>query len=133
FFGLDPARLTRHPLHLQAELDVFDGVTPGQQLGMLEHHAAVITAAGHGLAADLNGAAGGVIEAHDDAQHRGLAAAAGAGDGDDFAALDLEAGMAKSVDDGVLAAYGYCEVLIDVRHADLRHADFLSRLPRVVR
>ncbi len=74
-----------HALHLQPEHDVLLGGQPRQQLGVLEHHAAVVAAAVHLAAVDRDAAAIGRIEPHGDAQRRGLAAAGRPDQRDDLA------------------------------------------------
>nr|BFF22215.1 hypothetical protein GCM10025732_01800 [Glycomyces mayteni] len=65
------------------ELDVAGDGAPGQERGLLED---VAEAAG----ADLDRAGGGGLEPGREAEHRGLAAAGGADEGDEFAGADLQ-------------------------------------------
>ena len=57
---------------------------------MLEHHAAVVAAAVDLAAVDGDAAAGRRIEAHGDAQRRGLAAAGRSDQRDDLAVVTLK-------------------------------------------
>ena len=81
---LDEARRTaaafgaRHALHAQAELDVALHRLPRKQRIGLEHHTATWLDAGDRLAVQQHAALGGLDEAGEHVQHRGLAAAGGA-------------------------------------------------------
>ena len=76
-----------HALHFQPEHHVFQRGQPRQQFGMLEHHAAIVAAAGDRDAVDRHPAAARGFEPHRDAQRRGLAAAARADQRDDLAVV----------------------------------------------
>ena len=76
-----------------------DGVgehrAPRQQAVVLEHKAAVGAGLAHGAAVEQHFAGRRVFEAGDDAQERGLAAAARPDHGNEFAALDVEIDAAQ--------------------------------------
>jgi hypothetical protein len=116
-----------HAFHFQAEHDVLQGIQPGQQFRMLEHHAAIVSAARHLAAVDGDAAGVGALKPHGDAQGRGLAAAGGADEGDDFAILDGEIharerlhGMDFAID-AQGEPFGYV-VEGDLTHAHLRRS-----------
>ena len=89
----------RNFLHAQAELDVLRHGLVREQGVRLEHHAepavARLEVVGH-LSIDADLAGGGVLEAGDHAQRRGLAAAGGADEHHELAVLD----RARQVVDG---------------------------------
>src|ERR1700693_5025932 len=76
-----------------------DGVgehrAPRQETVVLEHKAAVAAGLAHGAAVEQHLARGRALETGDDAQERGLAAAARPDHGNEFAALDRETDAAQ--------------------------------------
>ena len=89
---------------------------------MLEHHAAVVTAAADFAAVDFDAAGGLLLEPQHDAQRCGLAAAAAAGERDKFTGFYVEGNAAERVDDLRATAGIYIIFLRKVADADLRHA-----------
>ena len=87
--GAGPARWRgRDAAQLEPELDVLPRGHVREQAVRLEHHPHVALVGGHPgevLAADLDAARVGVLEAGEAAQRRGLAAARGAEQGDELA------------------------------------------------
>src|SRR5262249_1314070 len=88
--------LLHDPFHLQPELDVSLGRTPGKELGeILKHDASVKPLACHRLTADQNFSLGGFQKSGNDVEHRGLAASALAHDTQKFCCFDTEADILK--------------------------------------
>src|SRR5262249_2696498 len=79
----------------QPEADILLYVHPGKQAALLEHHGVGDGPAG-GI--DIDGAAGGAIEASEDAQQRGLSAPARSDDAAEFARRDGEIDAVKRDD-----------------------------------
>ena len=89
-------------LDARAEGDVVAHRQPGKQRRFLEHHGAVRARAGAARRAVESAAAGRLLEARDDVEQRGLAAARGPEQRDELAVADREvdAGRAPSPDCG---------------------------------
>ena len=111
-----------HALHLQAEHHVLQGGEPGQQFGVLEHHAAVVAAAVHLAAVDGDAAADRRVEPHGDAQRRGLAAAGRADQRDDLAVAHGEADAVERLHVMQLAVHAQREALGHVEETHLTHS-----------
>ena len=112
-----------HAALAQAEGDVLAHGQPGKQRVGLEHHAAVGARAGHLASVEHHASAGRAIEAGDDAQQRGLAAAGRAEDGDEVVVADREVGRLQRPGRGVAVARGEgARDLFDLegRHASLQ-------------
>jgi hypothetical protein len=88
----------RQPPLARAEADVLAHRHPGEQRVVLEHHAAVAAGAADALAVDEDLAAGWLLEAGDDAQHSGLAAAGSADQTDELALRDGRIDAAERFD-----------------------------------
>jgi hypothetical protein len=73
--GHRPALGARQTLDHGAELDVLDGGAPGEERVFLEDHPAIGSGLGHLVAVHEDTAGGGLDEARDHVQERGLAAA----------------------------------------------------------
>ena len=101
----------RHAHQLKAKRHVRLRITPGQQLGMLEHQAAVKAATGHFLAARNYLATGCRFQTHDNSEHGRLAAAARPGNRDDFSLADVKADVVQGFDDGGFPAKSQGEIL----------------------
>src|SRR3974390_3933301 len=86
--------LAAHTLHLQPKHDYLHGAQPGEELGVLEHHAAVVATAAHLAAIDGDAAAVGRIEPHGDTQGGGLAATGWPNQRPDLAVAHREANAA---------------------------------------
>ncbi len=99
-----PARRRRHALQLEAELYIAERGSPWQQVRLLEHEAAVAAGAVHHMAVEPDGAAVEPDQALDDAQQRGLAAAAFADQRDDLVLVDREGDMAQHRQQRILLA-----------------------------
>ncbi|SOY66402.1 hypothetical protein CBM2592_B130130 [Cupriavidus taiwanensis] len=84
------ALLREQAPRLQPERDVVPDPAPWIQRGILEHHDArgIRLGDGHAILPDFS--RGGLVQARDQAQQRGLAAAAGAEQGDEFTRRDGE-------------------------------------------
>ena len=98
-------------LNEQWELDVFGGGEDGDQIEGLKDEADFFAAQRGGLrgaesrgvdALDEDAAAGGLVDAADQVQQGGFAAAAGAGDGEEFAGIDAEADVVEGGDRAVI-------------------------------
>jgi hypothetical protein len=86
------ARVLRHPLHLEAELDVLRHRAVREQREALEHHRGVAMRwrqVGDVVAGDQDLPGGDLLEPADHPQRRRLAAARRAQQGDELAVLDL--------------------------------------------
>ena len=77
-------------LELEAELHVLLHGEPGEQGVLLEHDAAVGAGALHGLAVHQHLALGGALQAADDVEQGGLAAAGGAHHAHKFVLMDVQ-------------------------------------------
>src|SRR5215510_10540374 len=110
-----------HALHLEAKHHVLQRGEPGQELGELEHHAAVEPAAGHLAAVHRHLAVRGGLEPHDNAQRRGLAAAGRPDEGDNLAVVHGEADAVERLHDLHGAVDAQREALGDFDKADLTH------------
>jgi hypothetical protein len=77
----------------QTQRHVVDHAAPGQEARILEHDAGVFAQAGHVLPVQPDAALGGGFQPGHQSQQGGLAAAAAAHDGDEFAGLDHEFGV----------------------------------------
>lgn len=95
----------------QRVLDVFGGRKDGDQIEGLKDEADFFAAQGRGLrggkargvgAGDEDAAAGGLVDAADEVQQGGFAAAAGAGDGQEFAGVYLETDVVEGGDGAVV-------------------------------
>ena len=84
-----PAR-RRHALALQAVADVLAHRVPGEERVFLEHDGALPAGRRDQLAADPQFAARRLLEAREQVEQRGLAAAARPDDGEELVVLDLE-------------------------------------------
>src|SRR2546423_213233 len=79
-------------LHFEPERDVAERSAPGEKLReILEHDAAIKPAAGHGLAADADFAAGRNQKSGDQIEQRRLAAARRPDDAEELGLIDVEA------------------------------------------
>ncbi len=105
------------PLGREREHHLAERGAPGQQLRVLEDDPAVRAAPADRVAVDHDLAGRRVLEAHDDPEHRRLAAAALPGEGDDLARRDQEGHAAERLD---LAALAVAEDLPDVADVDRR-------------
>src|SRR6185312_11667961 len=85
--------LPGYAAHLEAQRHVVLDRHPREQAVLLEHHGVLRPAGDAG--ADVDPAAVGLLEAGDDAQHRGLAAAARADDADELAVGDGQGEIGK--------------------------------------
>ena len=81
-FALDPS-------HLQGEHNVFTHRQPGEEGVLLEHDAAVGAGALHLFAVHVDVALGGGVQAADDVEEGGLAAAGGAHHADELVLMDI--------------------------------------------
>ena len=116
-----------HALHFEPEHHVLQGGEPGQELGELEHHAAVVAAAPHLAAVHRDLAAGGGFEPHGNAQHRRLAAARRADEHHDLAVMHFEVHAAERLHGMHRAIDAQREPLRYIVEGDLTHAaDHLS-------
>src|SRR5215510_3274342 len=93
--GTLAALASRHALELEAELHIGARRAPGQQIRLLEHEAAIAPGAGDHLAIDADFPDIAADEALDDAQQRGLAAAALPDQRHDLAFVHVEAHPAQ--------------------------------------
>src|SRR3954452_6611290 len=116
-----------HPLHFQPERHVLKRGEPRQQRRMLEHHAAVVPTAGDHVSIDRHAAAACRLEAHRDAQRRGLAAAGGADQRDDLAVSHAETEAAQSLNGLLDPADAQREALRDIDKVDRPHYFASSR------
>ena len=111
-----------HALHFQAEHHVLQGIEPGQQFGVLEHHAAVVTAAMHFAPVHRDAAAIGRIEPHGDAQRGGLAAAGRPDQRHDLAVAHLETHAVQRLHVMQFAVHADRKALGDVEESNLTHS-----------
>ena len=105
------------PAVAQADGDVVEDVLPGQHRVGLEHVADAVGDAADAGAVDVDGAGGGRLEAGDQRERRGLAAAGRADERDELTVGDVEADVA---DGGEAAAVLGGEPLGGAAEAD-RH------------
>ena len=82
---------------IYGEINVVVGGEPGQQAVVLEHHHAIGSRFGDGVALEGDGAAGGSIKAGDHVEEGGFAAAGVSDQADEFALVD---GKVDAVEDG---------------------------------
>ena len=87
---VDPDAIGLGALDLEGEVDVGVEVAPGQEVGLLEHHADLGVWAGHRLAVEQHLAGGEAMQPRHRPEQRGLAAARRADDRDDLAIHDVE-------------------------------------------
>src|SRR6185312_6929739 len=112
-------------LHFQAEADVAERRTPGEELReVLKHDAAIEALAGNGLAADLDLTLARREESRDDVEHRGFAAAAGADEAQEFRFFEIEINVLYRRD----GAAGRFIDQRNVTHVDMRHSRSLFSL-----
>ena len=98
-------------LHLQGEGDVLLDSQPGEQGGLLEHHAPVGGGAFHFHTVDGDLAGGGMDQACNQTQDGGLAAAGGADQADELAGLHGGGHGRQCV--GNIVIFNFCEALGD--------------------
>src|SRR5450759_2661821 len=119
------ALFRRHVLHAQPELDVLRHVLVREQSMALEHHAEAAVArlqvVDH-ASIDADFAGGRILQAGDHAQRRGLAAAGGADEDDEFAVLDGEA--------QIFHRLHRAERLYQIAQLDARHV-YLRTMPKL--
>ena len=120
FLALFPGELQA----LEAELDVLADGAPGEQAVILEDGNATDGRGLDGLSVDLRTAARRPVEAREDGEQRALAAAGGAEQADEFAALDGEADV---VEGGEVAALFRVDAR-DVLDGDVAQGVLLSFL-----
>ena len=111
--------------------DVLVDGQPGQQRMVLEHHAAVRARPAHFLAVENHPAEAGLQQPGDDVQHRRLATAGVADDGDELALGDVQVDVLEHLR-GEVAAH---ETLVQVFDGEIAHgvAPQLAGMPRVMR
>jgi hypothetical protein len=85
-------------LDLERQLDVLDQVAPGQEVGVLEHHADLRVRLVHGLAIEQDAAAGQLVQAGHRPEQGGLAAAGRPEHADQLAVPDLHRVVLERVD-----------------------------------
>src|SRR5690349_2608803 len=113
---------TANALHFKTEHYVLQCREPRQQLGMLEHHPAVMTAAVDLAAVDTNAAAARLIETHRNAQRSGFTAAGGADQRDDLAILDRKTDAIERLHEMNLAVHAQRKLLGHVEKGHLTHS-----------
>src|SRR5665213_3699940 len=111
-----------HAFHLQPEHHVLLGGQPGQQFGVLKHHATVMAAAVHLAAVHRDAAAIGRVEPHGDAQSRCLAATGRSDQRDDLAVTHGEADAIERLNLMQLAVHAQRKALGYVDETHLTHS-----------
>src|SRR5262249_41160584 len=116
-----------HALHFESEHHVLQGGEPGQELGELKHHAAVVAAALHLAPIHCDFSAGRGFEPHGNAQRRRLAATRGTDERDDLAVVHFETHAAERLHGMHRPVDAQREPLRYIVEGDLTHAaDHLS-------
>ncbi|MCY1355821.1 hypothetical protein D9M69_422570 [compost metagenome] len=110
------ALLREDALRLQPERDVVPDAAPRVQRGILEHHDARGIGVGDGRAVLQDLARRGLVQAGDEPQQRGLAAAAGAEQGDEFTGRDAEVDIVEDLQ----ALVAMAEPVADLPDIDTR-------------
>ena len=96
-------------LHFQGEGDVVIDRQPGEQGGLLEHHAPVGAGSLDGLAVEGDGAGGGLDQSGHQTENGGLAAAGGAHHADELAAFHGGGDAGKGM--GHIVGFNFCKAL----------------------
>src|SRR5262249_39081888 len=109
--------------HLQAKHYVLQGRQPGQQLRMLEHHAAIMPATVDFTAVHHHAAPIRRIKPHRNAKRSGLAAPGWTDQSDDLSVLDRKADPVKRLYMMDLTVHAQCETLRDVEETHLTHSE----------
>src|SRR5262245_8231778 len=131
--GLSQLRAA-NAFHFQSKHHVLHGRKPGQQFGMLEHHASIVSASGDLATIDDHPSGARGVKSHCDAQRGGFAAAGWTDQRHDLAVLDREVDVLESLNVVHLAihaqgkAFGYVEEG-HLTHSRLQNSKRASQWP----
>ena len=98
----------REAFEAGGEGDVLEHGEPGEEGGFLEHHGAVGTGFGDGVAEDADGSGGDLLEPGEDVEQGGFAAAGGAEKDGELAVGDGEVDVGQGLDGGA-AGVGFLD------------------------